>query len=280
MSAPNEVMTLKYIEVYDIGVNQVHNCDTFDVNRPDGIDKWLLLIVKSCACFRINGKDVITEPNTAIFYPPRTPQIYHGVHGGEHYQEHWMEFDLDPTVMEEMGIPFCVPITDFDSEEIDSLFSLLMNEHYFGGDKKARYIELFMTAVLEKISEAVGKTANHQDAFHALRKEIINDPEKDWNHEAVAKSLNFSVSDFRNFYRNLFGVTFEDDVIHQRIHQACLLLTETDYPVSRIGDMCGYHSDNHFLRQFKQITGTTPSQYRNQGDGRIADYALTDIVPR
>lgn len=271
---------MKYIEIYDVGVNQVHNSNTFDVNRPNGIDKWLFLIVKSHACFTVNGKELITEPNTAIFFSPRMSQIYHGIRGGENYQDHWMEFDIDPSVIEDMGIPLGVPITGFDSKEVDSLFSLLMNEHYFGSEKKARYIELFMTAVLEKISEAVGETTHHQGAFHALRKEIINAPEKDWSIESAAKSLNFSVSHFQNVYRNLFGISFGNDVIHHRIHQACLLLTETDYPISRIGSMCGYHSDNYFIRQFKQMTGTTPSKYRNQGGGRIADYALTDILPR
>lgn len=253
---------MKYITIYDLGVNQVHSSDTFYIDRPNGLNKWLFLVVKSHACFVLDNKEIMTEPNTAIFFKPDTPQRYHGIRGGENYQDHWMEFDLAEDTLENMGIPIAKPITGFDVKEIDALFALLLEEHYFGGQKKALYIELFMTAILEKISEAVPENMEKQGAFHELQRQLHLHPEQDWTVEDAATRLNFSGSHFQSVYRKLFGISFGNDVIKSRITRASRLLTETDYSISQISSMCGYHSDNYFVRQFKQSTGVTPAKYR------------------
>lgn len=258
------IIFMEYITIYDLGVNQVHSSDTFDINRPDGLDKWLFLVVKSRACFILDGEETITEPNTAIFFKPGTPQLYHGIRGGENYQDHWMEFNIETNIIEDMGIPIARPITGFDYKKIDALFSLLLDEFYFGGQHKSRYIELFMTAILEKIREAVSSDRGKQDIFQELHHHLYLHPEKNWNVNHTARELNFSSSHFQNIYHSLFGISFGNDVIQSRISRACSLLAETDYSISQIAAMCGYPSDNYFVRQFKQIMGITPAKYRKQ----------------
>lgn len=49
-----------------------------------------------------------------------------------------------------------------------------------------------------------------------------------------------------------------------RIGYACKLLTIGDMEVSQIAVECGFDSIPHFNRTFKQLTGLTPTQYRNQ----------------
>ena len=44
----------------------------------------------------------------------------------------------------------------------------------------------------------------------------------------------------------------------------CELLTIGDMEVSQIAVECGFDSIPHFNRTFKQLTGLTPTQYRNQ----------------
>lgn len=253
---------MKYITIYDMGVNQVHSSDTFDINRPHGLNKWLFLVVKSHACFILDGEEIITQPDTAIFFKPRAPQIYHGIRGKENYCDHWMEFDMEENTIEAMGIPLSTPITGFDSKKIDALFSLLLDEHYFGGKKKELYIRLFMQAILEKLSESVFQVERNQDKFQELHQQIQSHPERTWTVEEAARKMNYSSSHFQSVYRNLFGVSFGNDVIKNRVFRAGNLLRETNLSVTQIAEACGYHSDSFFVRQFKQITGMTPAQYR------------------
>lgn len=119
-----------------------------------------------------------------------------------------------------------------------------------------------MTALFEKLSEAVCQNEKLQSTFGQLHKRVQQHPEWEWNVEETAKELNFSSSHFQRIYRSLFGASFKNDVITSRIKRACMLLSETDYSVSKIGELCGYHSDKYFVRQFQQITGVTPLKYR------------------
>jgi AraC-like DNA-binding protein len=254
---------MKYINIFDIGVNQVHSSNTFHVCRPQGLGKWLLLIVKSHACFILDNQKTITEPDTAILFAPDTPQDYQGIRNGENYQDHWMEFEIEEQTIRDIGIPIATPIKNMDSKAMDSLFSLLQNEFYFGGSKKNVYVELYLGAVFEKLSEAAACQESKQDSFHELQRQIYLHPEDKWSVEACAGALNFSGSHFQNVYRNLMGVSFGNDVIRSRVERAKKLLRDTDYSIAQIAGKCGYHSDNYFVRQFKQNTGTTPAKYRN-----------------
>ncbi len=259
-----------YIKIYDMGVNQVHNSETFDINRPKGIDKWLFLIVKSWAVFTLGGKETVVEPNTAIFFKPHAPQIYRGIVDKGNYKDHWMEFDIEEDTIENMGIPMSTPITGFDVKKIDALFELLLDENYFGGKKKDLYIRLFMQTILEKISESVHEVVNKQDGFQQIHQQIWIHPEYDWNVEEAAASLNFSKSHFQNMYKSMIGESFRNDVINCRINRACTLLEETNMTVTQIATVCGYSSDNYFVRQFKQITEMTPMQYRKEKSRKLS----------
>ena len=65
-------------------------------------------------------------------------------------------------------------------------------------------------------------------------------------------------------YRQTFGITCINDVIESKIKLACDLLSSTNDTVSSIAAKCGYESDVHFMRQFKKMTGCTPSEYRKK----------------
>lgn len=47
-----------------------------------------------------------------------------------------------------------------------------------------------------------------------------------------------------------------------RIDKGCCLLKETDLPISRIAELCGFNSFSYFSKKFKKTTGTTPAAYR------------------
>lgn len=255
-----------FIKIYDIGVNQVHRSDTFLVNRPEGLDKWMFLVLKSKAVFRINGEEMIFQPDTALFFKPFSPQYYCGLKGMENYCDHWMEFDIDENILANMGIPLLTPITGFNVKSIDSVMGLLMDEFYFGGEKKDLYIQMYMQLILEKLAEVVHNVPEQQDVIKELRREVMIHPEREWNVAETAGMINYSESHFQRVYKNTFGIAFNADVIRSRIFRAKTLLSETDMSVSQVALACGYNSDNYFDRQFKKMTGITPSEYRRIRD--------------
>lgn len=47
-----------------------------------------------------------------------------------------------------------------------------------------------------------------------------------------------------------------------RIDKSCCLLKETDLPIGRISELCGFNSFSYFSKKFKTATGKTPAAYR------------------
>ena len=55
-----------------------------------------------------------------------------------------------------------------------------------------------------------------------------------------------------------------EDIITSRIQFATELLKNPEIPIEKVAEMCGYASASYFIRQFKEQTGSTPSQFRKK----------------
>jgi YesN/AraC family two-component response regulator len=63
-------------------------------------------------------------------------------------------------------------------------------------------------------------------------------------------------------FREHTGVGFGDYKIGLKMERAKALLAESDQTVDQISYTLGYENAESFIRQFKKLTGATPSQYR------------------
>jgi two-component system response regulator YesN len=61
-------------------------------------------------------------------------------------------------------------------------------------------------------------------------------------------------------------LSFTDYLNKLRIHMAIKLLMDKEktYTMKEISDMVGYNSQHYFSRAFKNYTGVSPNQYRNE----------------
>lgn len=95
-----------------------------------------------------------------------------------------------------------------------------------------------------------------------LRSKIYNKPYHDWNVEGLAHQLTMSKSYFQHLYKEVFGISVMNGVIHSRIEHSKYLLSTTDMPIAQIAEMCGYKCELHFMHQFKTRMNMTPTEYR------------------
>ena len=123
--------------------------------------------------------------------------------------------------------------------------------------------------LLEKINSHIADISSvrshpsYQD-YRLLRRSIFSDPQKEWNAQDTCRNFHLSYGHFRATYKELFGISFHQDVIACRISLAKNLLLTTALSMQVIAYQCGYDDDKYFLRQFRQHTGCTPNAYRNQ----------------
>jgi len=79
----------------------------------------------------------------------------------------------------------------------------------------------------------------------------------------MAKVCNLSVSHFSVLFHEFFRQTPLDYLNSYRIERACLLLTNTDLPVTEVAYRCGFNDSAYFVKVFKKYKNSTPKKYRD-----------------
>jgi AraC family transcriptional regulator len=81
---------------------------------------------------------------------------------------------------------------------------------------------------------------------------------------AISDELEMSQYYFSRLFKQAIGVSPYQYVIEQRIEAAKQLLKKTPLPISAISERVGFANQNQLTIQFRNLTGTTPSNYRKQ----------------
>lgn len=84
--------------------------------------------------------------------------------------------------------------------------------------------------------------------------------------DTLASLCHLSQTHFRRLFLACMDATPLQFVISTRIHQACLLLANTNDPVLSIAQEVGMPSASSFNRNFQQVMGMSPRQYRTNSD--------------
>ncbi len=79
--------------------------------------------------------------------------------------------------------------------------------------------------------------------------------------DVLARELSLNKSYLCKLFKKDMGMTLTDYIYEQKIKQAERLLLEKTYPFSEIGTFLGFPSQSYFIKIFKRVTGTTPSQW-------------------
>ncbi len=248
-----------------IGCNTTHD-SSFSVERGNGYEWYLLLLVKSPAIFIIDGEEINTPPNTLIIYDKYYPQKY-GANRSE-YKNDWIHFELDPVLLMQYQIALNTPLYIFNHYYLSDLIQKITSEFYSNNPYKEQTIEYLMQILFIKAKEQMEtKTFQpwhskiHQELIE-LRSEIYSNPHSNWSIPVMADKLHISCGYLQNIYKETFLTSCMSDVIESRIIYAKELLAESDLSVGEISYLCGYHNEVHFMRQFKKLTASTPTEYR------------------
>ena len=79
--------------------------------------------------------------------------------------------------------------------------------------------------------------------------------------ETITKKFAINRNKLNSIFIKQSSMTCLDYLLNLRIDLAKILLTRTELPVNEISARVGYPDSNYFAKNFKNITGVTPSQY-------------------
>ena len=85
--------------------------------------------------------------------------------------------------------------------------------------------------------------------------------------EDIAAAMYMSRSRLSTRFKEETGENLSDYIMREKVEEAKQLLTYTDKSIAAISAYLAFSSQSHFTRQFKNITGRTPGEYRERSRG-------------
>ena len=240
---------------------------SFVLSRPYGQENHVILLLRSKGEYWINDEHYLLEPGYAIIIAPNTHYLYYNPDG--EYADDWIHFQLEEGETLPDKLECNVPFALDDLETCSTLIrQLLWEQAYTSPFYADSNINALFSVLLNHLSAAFHSQENIEKAnpylqkLKHLRLQMQSTLTENHSISKYAAELCISTSHFQHLYSQLFGISFQNDLIRMRIAYAEILLQTTDLPVEQVAEACGYSNCVHFFRQFKQIKGITPAKCR------------------
>ncbi len=168
--------------------------------------------------------------------------------------------NLISRIIREARAVFKTPLNEIYSTEY-----IKNDEYSFGAEQ---LIILYLTELL--ISIARDNTKNRQSKQRQATSNTLVNSIIEHMDKCISKKLTVNdIVDFATISKSQLEVLFKEAVgagiieyfIKMKIDYAKIYIREGNYNLTQIADMLGYESIHYFSRQFKKITGMSPTEY-------------------
>lgn len=183
-----------------------------------------------------------------------------------------------------------IPLPDFFSRSVilDIVSSIVNSLEVYGIDSKKyssyyheilSYCKNFLYAdkhlqivnnlykIIDIYEEDYTSNSIHPDKIISIVDENYTSP--DFSMDALAGYFNISTSYMSSIFKKEIGCNFSDFLWDKRVTKAQNLLTNSDLTIEKISEEVGYLNVTSFRRKFKQKTGKTPSQVRQEKNSQL-----------
>jgi AraC family transcriptional regulator, dual regulator of chb operon len=161
-----------------------------------------------------------------------------------------------------------------ENEHIWSLMIHLLLEYYDRRNGMDTAIKAYMLLIFNELFRDYEKYMDTH-LVHRIEKTIvgeivtyINQHYKTATLKDMSTYFNYSTDHLGKQIKKLTGKSIKDLIIERRFEQAIYLLEHTEMPILELIAEVGYSNVTYFYKQFKEIYGSTPDEYRkNYGKG-------------
>jgi len=154
---------------------------------------------------------------------------------------------LHPLSVELGEVKLAEKLTEKQKLQIDNCFAELGFELL--DDRKSR--------IVEKVKNIIVQLVHH-----------ATEPLKTNLSDHIVEQLNLDYSYISNLFTQVEGTTIEQYLISQKIERVKELLIYDEYSLGEIAFQLNYSSVAHLSRQFKKVTGLTPSYFKTMKEIR------------
>lgn len=116
--------------------------------------------------------------------------------------------------------------------------------------------------ILNVSSYALEVSSQDHDRMETVYSYVQENFQNEVSLDQVAKRVSMTVPAFCRYFKKLTRKTFTEFVNEIRIAHACRLLGDEHLSISEVSFESGFNNLSHFNKQFKNITGASPREYR------------------
>ncbi len=151
--------------------------------------------------------------------------------------------------VEAVGLGYAVIAGDLDSELMEKIRSILSNEGFeLIHDRESEIVESIKRDLIDLSRRDDGEKVNLT--------------------EYLSCRSGLSYASLSRLFSEIEGRTIENYMMNLRVERVKELIKYGQKSFSEIAYVTGYSSVAHLSRQFKQLTGMTPTQFRDMGRRR------------
>lgn len=225
----------------------------------------MYLITEGQGKITINGQEFFPKKNDMVLLPKNSIVSLYS-ENETCYTKYWCEFFMHfngISLFDVIKFPYVVSLDDisYPRQLMDRLINLhLMTDTASAFMLKATLLEL-MSIFLSSSTESTNIVKT--DAFRDKIKKYIDDNITDsLDVKKLADEMSFNEKYFISLFKRHFSTTPAKYIKMIRLEKAKQLLLYTDDKAVYIVNKIGYSNIQKFSRDFKEYTGFTPTQFR------------------
>lgn len=100
--------------------------------------------------------------------------------------------------------------------------------------------------------------------IEAIHDYFMNNYRNEVNLEELSQLVNMAKGSLCRFFKENSGITLWEYLNHIKIEFSCKMLMNNELSIAQVCFDSGFNNLNHFNKQFRKITGITPSSYRKK----------------
>ncbi|MBQ9859594.1 MAG: helix-turn-helix transcriptional regulator [Clostridia bacterium] len=238
----------------------------FCIDRRNGyVGEYTFLHFHNSVEMKENGEMVMTHPHAVIIYEPNVPQYFKSY---EPLIHDWMHFEGDSEELLSLGLPLNTVCYPGNPSVITELTAQIESEYFDNRPNKERMMEWKAGELFLKVGRGLAEPSEDTESrellekLRRLRGQMFMSLGEEWTVGRMADNVFLSESRFYAVYKKCFGISPRADLIAARMNSAKNRLVFGKDRVEDIAEQLGYQNTTHFIRQFKDHIGTTPTRYR------------------
>ena len=242
---------------------------SFQINRPLGSSNFLLLLFLSDIYIMDDAERKHFKGGTVALYSPSYPQFYH--HPVTGFDNDWIHFIGEDafTFLSDIRFPINKPFQIKHVSEVHSRIQRIEQELLMKDKNYIHMVDILLKELFLYLTknnfmdhENTPELIDMKTSFQKARSTILSQLEYPWNIENMAKLLDLSPSRFSHCYCSIFRISPKKDLLTERMNMAKFLIQSQSYSIKEVATKVGYDNIYHFSKQFKIVTGKSPSFFR------------------